>query len=132
MEPCGASCDVCSGVSMEERLSAVRAKGLDRAAGRRSRGGAERATGSALEGARFANGTIGVASDALFDKLRELRREIADRQGVPAYVVFSDRTLREMAEVRPENDDELLAVSGVGPAKLERYGERFLRAILEG
>jgi ATP-dependent DNA helicase RecQ len=127
MEPCGASCDVCSGVSVADRLETVRMKGLG--------GGRSRSTRAEREGTS-ANGAGHLPDNALvedlFEKLRELRREIADRQGVPAYVVFSDRTLREMAEARPENEDELLGVSGVGPAKLQRYGDRFLRAIREG
>jgi ATP-dependent DNA helicase RecQ len=51
---------------------------------------------------------------------------------VPAYVVFNDRVLRAMAEERPASAAELLRISGVGPGKLERYGELFLRAIVEG
>ena len=50
---------------------------------------------------------------------------------MPAYVVFSDATLREMAVSRPTGEAELLAVSGVGAAKLERYGAAFLAAIAE-
>ena len=50
-------------------------------------------------------------------------------QGVPAYVVFTDKTLREMALSRPGNMKELRAVSGVGAAKAERYGKQFLREI---
>ena len=74
----------------------------------------------------------GDAADELFERLRTLRKDIADRQGVPAYLVFSDRTLREMAETRPRTESDLLEVSGVGPAKLARYGERFLSVIAEG
>lgn len=66
---------------------------------------------------------------ALFESLRRLRRELADKAGVPAYVIFSDRTLVEMASRLPRTMDELLAVSGVGEVKLARYGEAFLRAI---
>jgi superfamily II DNA helicase RecQ len=51
---------------------------------------------------------------------------------VPAYIVFSDKTLRAMAEGRPSTQEELLAVSGVGPLKLERYGEAFLEAVGAG
>jgi ATP-dependent DNA helicase RecQ len=67
----------------------------------------------------------------LFERLRELRREIAAEQQVPAYVVFSDKTLADMAARRPSTEDEFLDVFGVGEAKLERYGERFLEAIRE-
>jgi ATP-dependent DNA helicase RecQ len=69
--------------------------------------------------------------DALFGRLRVLRRRLADEQGVPAYVVFSDATLAAMAAVRPQTADELLRVSGVGRVKLARYGAAFL-AVLTG
>jgi ATP-dependent DNA helicase RecQ len=65
----------------------------------------------------------------LFERLRDLRRDIAAEQGVPAYVVFSDRTLADMAASRPSSDAEFLDVHGVGQAKLERYGQVFLEAI---
>ncbi len=67
----------------------------------------------------------------LFDALRELRRSIAQEQGVPAYIVFSDKTLAAMAVHRPETDTEFLRISGVGQAKLTRYGERFMALIRE-
>ncbi|WP_298018486.1 DNA helicase RecQ [uncultured Dysosmobacter sp.] len=65
----------------------------------------------------------------LFGRLRALRAGIARRQGVPAYVVFTDKTLREMALCRPGSLQELQAVSGVGAAKAERYGRQFLAEI---
>ena len=58
-----------------------------------------------------------------------MKRALAEAQGVPAYVVFADRTLIEMAERRPTTKTELSTVHGVGAAKLERFGEVFLRAI---
>ena len=67
----------------------------------------------------------------LWDALRACRRELADEHGVPAYVIFHDRTLHEMMLMRPRNADELLAVNGVGQAKLERYGERFLEVLAD-
>jgi len=66
---------------------------------------------------------------ALFERLRELRREIAAEQSVPAYVVFADAALADMARRAPATHDEFLAVNGVGAAKLERYGDVFLDAI---
>ncbi|MHB8080305.1 MAG: RecQ family ATP-dependent DNA helicase [Candidatus Krumholzibacteriia bacterium] len=72
----------------------------------------------------------GVDTD-LFERLRALRREIAQRESVPPYVVFSDATLREMARLKPRNEAELLEVKGVGETKLARYGELFLAAIGE-
>jgi len=74
-------------------------------------------------------GPLSDEGEALFQSLRELRKSIADRQGVPAYIVFSDKTLRAMAEGRPSTQQEFLAVSGVGPLKLERYGNAFLEAV---
>jgi ATP-dependent DNA helicase RecQ len=67
----------------------------------------------------------------LFEYLRQLRLEIARRDQVPPYVVFSDATLRSMAQQRPRNQQEMRAVSGVGQRKWERYGEQFLQAIRE-
>jgi ATP-dependent DNA helicase RecQ len=67
----------------------------------------------------------------LFARLKLLRKEIADRERVPAYVVFNDRTLAEMAARRPASSAELLRISGVGAAKLARYGAAFLAAIAE-
>ena len=69
--------------------------------------------------------------EALFDELRALRKRLADEQNVPAYVVFSDATLVEMAARHPATHVELLEVSGVGQAKLERYGDAFLAVIAE-
>lgn len=66
---------------------------------------------------------------ALFDRLKALRRAIAEEFNVPAFMVFSDRTLREMARARPATRSEMLKVPGVGPAKYDGYGERFLQAI---
>ena len=70
--------------------------------------------------------------ELLFQALRLLRTEIAREQGVPPYVVFHDKTLREMVAHAPKTLDELAQVQGVGEAKLERYGERFLAALKTG
>jgi ATP-dependent DNA helicase RecQ len=67
----------------------------------------------------------------VFERLRELRRRIADEEGVPAFMVFSDRTLRGMAQLKPRTRDELLGIHGVGEAKLDSYGDRFLKALRE-
>lgn len=67
----------------------------------------------------------------LFGRLRALRAEIARRQSVPAYVVFSDKTLRELAAVQPRTMAELRAVSGIGDAKAGRYGRAFLAEIAD-
>ena len=67
--------------------------------------------------------------DPLFDLLRETRRSLAAASGVPAYVVFHDSTLREIAAARPQSLAELSVVNGVGESKLERYGEEMLAAV---
>ncbi len=67
--------------------------------------------------------------NSLFELLRALRKTIADRLGVPPYVVFADSTLREMCEYCPTDRQGLRLVKGVGESKLERYGDEFLQAI---
>jgi ATP-dependent DNA helicase RecQ len=71
------------------------------------------------------------ASVAVLDALKALRTEIAKRQRQPAYVIFADRTLNEMAARRPQNLEELAAIHGVGVAKLQKYGPAFL-AVIQG
>jgi ATP-dependent DNA helicase RecQ len=104
---------------------------------RPSRGG--RARSRAASGAS-AGGPGGAARAAvvldsvaqpLFDKLRAHRAEVARSRGVPAYVVALDRTLVEMAQVRPQTTDQLLMLHGMGPARAEQYGEGFLRVVAE-
>ncbi|PJM76910.1 DNA helicase RecQ [Bifidobacterium felsineum] len=68
-------------------------------------------------------------AEALFQKLRELRRTIAQEIGKPPYIVFSDKTLRDMAVIRPVTNAQFLAVNGVGEHKLELYGKRFMEAV---
>ena len=70
-----------------------------------------------------------VVDEQLFEHLRELRRTLASEQGVPAYVVFADRSLAEMAARKPSTPEAFLECHGVGAAKLQRYGEAFLTAI---
>ncbi|TPF94145.1 DNA helicase RecQ [Bifidobacterium sp. UTBIF-78] len=67
--------------------------------------------------------------EALFQKLRELRRTIAQEIGKPPYIVFSDKTLRDMARIKPVTDAQFLAVNGVGQHKLDLYGKRFMEAV---
>ncbi|MCA9251348.1 MAG: HRDC domain-containing protein, partial [Phycisphaerales bacterium] len=68
-------------------------------------------------------------ANTLFERLRQLRLTIAREINKPAFVVFSDRTLRAISEAAPRDADEMLQVKGVGPSKLEAYGDRFLEAI---
>ncbi len=135
IDACESSCDVCTGVSVTDLVGAAPraqpvAAGLVAgsepvAAGRSgARGGPASTAAAGSERSRS-------PSDPAFQRLRVLRKRLADEQGVPAYVVFSDQTLWDMIDRRPTTADELLAVSGVGPAKLERYGEIFLEALKE-
>ena len=69
--------------------------------------------------------------DALFERLRELRMDMAQEAGVPPYVVFSDSTLKEMCEKLPQTTIQLLQIKGVGQNKLDKYGTAFLEVIKE-
>ncbi len=69
------------------------------------------------------------APDPLFESLRQRRRELAAEAGVPPYVIFHDATLRDMAEAKPGSLQALSRISGVGAAKLERYGAAFVEVI---
>jgi ATP-dependent DNA helicase RecQ len=66
---------------------------------------------------------------SLFEQLRNLRRQIAGERNVPAYVIFSDATLRDMARLRPDSTDAMLDVRGVGAKKLADLGQRFVDEI---
>nr|WP_315178829.1 DNA helicase RecQ [uncultured Flavobacterium sp.] len=70
-------------------------------------------------------------ANSLFETLRKLRYEISKEEEVPAYVIFSDAALRQMETERPMSDTELLAIDGVGRAKLEKYGDAFIKAIID-
>jgi ATP-dependent DNA helicase RecQ len=113
--PCGESCDMCSDVTTSDlvREMAIEA----RKSGKRSKANAAVANADRSP------------SDPMFQRLRELRKRLADKQGVPAYVVFGDQVLWNMIDRRPSTPDEFLEVSGVGPAKLQRYGDVFLAAL---
>jgi len=117
IEPCGASCDVCTGAGVESLVA---------------RGAPERRPASSSRGARGAAIDSGPVDAELFERLRVLRKRLADGEGVPAYIVFSDAVLRQMAAAVPKDRDGLLALSGVGPAKLQRYGEAFLEVLRAG
>ncbi|MCA9655345.1 MAG: ATP-dependent DNA helicase RecQ, partial [Myxococcales bacterium] len=89
------------------------------------------------EGARAAAASVtpevelDPAGEAIFAALRQFRLERARNDGVPPYVVASDRTLREIAVLRPHSLDELAQAHGIGPTKLERYGEALLDVVAE-
>ncbi|HEX2658468.1 MAG TPA: ATP-dependent DNA helicase RecQ, partial [Polyangia bacterium] len=111
MGACGSSCDVCTGHDILEACATT-----TEARPRRARG----TNGSPA----FVDG--GDVDGEIFARLRELRRQIATKRGIPAYMVFSDAVLLAMAERRPRNAEEVLAISGVGPKKLAQYGDEFL------
>lgn len=68
-------------------------------------------------------------NDELFEELRQLRREFAEKQGVPPFIIFSDKTLHEMSAVMPATAADMLNVKGVGESKMEKYGKQFLEVI---
>jgi ATP-dependent DNA helicase RecQ len=116
IEPCGSSCDVCRGIGIADLVVAAPRRSGSRT-GAAARGG--------LPEPAFAN-------PELFEKLRVVRKRLADAEGVPAYIVFSDAVLRQMAATQPRTRIDMLLISGVGPVKLERYGDQFLEAIVTG
>ena len=76
--------------------------------------------------------TAGAAPEAeLFERLSKLRRKLADEAGVPAYMIFSDRALTEMASLMPQDETQFLSINGVGEVKLGNYGSAFLQAICD-
>lgn len=124
--PCENACDVCTGQRIEIRMAEL-------TEAQASMGKTPRARSSVGVNARAARGmeaaTLSDDDRELFEKLRVLRRTLADEAGVPAYIVFGDKVLLEMVARRPANERELLQVSGVGEAKLERFGAAFLRLL---
>ncbi len=105
---------------------------MKRVSKKRSRGGkaSAAASGMATDAAsRAAAASSAPASPELFERLRTLRKRLADEAGVPPYIVFSDATLRDMCAKLPRSEQEFLDVKGVGDTKLERYGEAFLQEI---
>ncbi|MBN1347712.1 MAG: RecQ family ATP-dependent DNA helicase [Phycisphaerae bacterium] len=96
------------------------------------RGGAAKGRGAKVAGpepSRSRDEPFDADAVVLFGKLRDLRRGIASEHGMPAYRVFGDKTLREMARVRPTHAEGFLAISGVGPAKYKRFGGPFMDLI---
>lgn len=86
---------------------------------------------SAVATRRDVPADLGPEAAALFDRLRAWRGEEARRQGVPAYVILHDRSLRELAQHAPADREALLDVAGIGEAKAARYGESLLRIIVD-
>lgn len=70
-----------------------------------------------------------VEDDSLFEKLRELRKKLADEQGYPAYIVLSDKVLHSLATIKPQTIHEFGEISGIGEFKKEKYGDKFVSLI---
>ncbi len=113
MEACGTSCDICTGADPLQTAPPP---------GKAKRGSPRGARAPVSEG------PVG-GEEALYHDLKTLRKQLADAKGVPAYVIFSDATLQQMARFQPASEAEFLALSGVGPKKLMQYGECFLRLL---
>jgi ATP-dependent DNA helicase RecQ len=123
--PCGDACDHCLGITLDGLIVQQ----------------ARRAPNSQLSAFEAPNGQLSAfemptsllarssVEAELFEQLRGLRRELAEAEHVPAYIVFSDAVLREMARRVPTSEGELLRVPGIGPAKLQRYGAKFLAVL---
>ncbi len=73
--------------------------------------------------------TISVLDPVLFDKLKTVRRQLADKQSIPPFAVFSDAVLRDMAATKPKTMEEFLALKGVGNVKADKYGEIFIEVV---
>ena len=87
------------------------------------------ALSDAVEGYRRIDSDLTAEEHALFERLRAWRAATAKEHGVPAYVILHDKTLRELAEVRPTSRGLLATISGLGSAKIEHYGEELLSLI---
>jgi len=115
IDPCGTSCDICGG--RDVLAEAPKAARLVRA-------------GKDAQAAPSAPAPIPRDDEeALYLELKALRKRLADERNLPAYLVFSDATLQHMARFRPATAQHLLGISGVGPKKLETYGEVFLELL---
>jgi len=112
LDACGTACDICTGEAVTDLVSTVAPEVRRVRPAQRAAAGID-------------------PSHPVFQRLRVLRKQLADRDGVPAYIVFGDQVLWNMVDRMPKTRTELLQVSGVGPAKLERYGDAFLAALHE-
>lgn len=123
--PCGASCGSCLKSDIVGEAKSASLKAYEGPKKNRRRAREEEPSFEAPE----AEPTEAVPDPRLFERLRALRKKLADERKVPAFVVFSDRALQDMAARRPGNREEFLEVHGVGQRKLEEYGDVFLAEI---
>ena len=121
MENCETSCDICLGISWDNARAhlppAPRGSLIE-----------EDPQGSPAKKTKTTNDTF-PRTGPLFEQLKTLRRELADKKHLPAYVIFHDSTLAQMAAVQPKTLEEMRTIPGVGPTKLAQYGEQFLKII---
>jgi len=104
----------------DREVHVLKTKKLPPRSRRRRKAGDRAETGEAL---------TGPYNEDLFEQLRDLRKRLASDRGVPPYVVFTDRSLHEMAQHFPNTEQEMLQITGVGQTKLARYGRQFMDAI---
>ena len=119
-----------SGPVLRQELLVRIAAPAKRSRTRAGSGSAADSTAGAGAGTRAAP-AASAQSSALFERLRALRKSLADEHGLPPYVVFHDATLREMAERRPLTLSQFAELPGVGQAKLARYGDQFIAVVRE-
>ncbi len=132
IEDCGESCGVCSGIDIVDEAQRRGRSGVRHVAVAKPRPPV--VTSRSHEDIVEVVGALGLDEGGLeaglFERLRALRKTLADERGVPAYVIFSDRTLEDMTLRSPRSLDELLAVHGVGQKKLIAYGDAFLAELI--
>ena len=121
-------CDNCLGIAREREPAKVRERGLQKPV-RRERSRAGRKPGISTTVSADEGIILNPADESLLMSLKEKRREIAREDKVPPYIVFSDRTLADIALRRPASLEALASVRGVGEMKLAKYGEKFLAVI---
>jgi len=132
IEGCGGACDRCGGATVLGLVGRGSGRLATAGNGKRETGNARRVGDGPGGASRGPGAGRRSPDDPLFQKLRALRKRLADAQGVPAYIVFGDQVLWGMVDRRPATVAELLRVSGVGPVKAERYGAVFLEALRKG
>ena len=125
--PC-AGCDNCLGIKHEVRAPAL-PTAVPKPGGGRARVRRPSGAGTAVAEPALGEAALGPGEERTFAALRALRGEIARSEQVPAYVVFPDRTLAELALRRPRTLAAMEQIRGIGPSKLEKYGQRFLDAL---
>ena len=120
IDDCGESCAVCANLDILTLAKTAASKVRRPTPARPSAGSSVSSVTDAADAG---------AEAELYDQLRALRKQLADERGVPAYVIFSDRTLQDMALQQPTTAQAMLAVHGVGGTKLVQYGAAFLQVI---